>query len=36
LLEAAMPVYAAAVDAGLGDLDAAALHRFLQPDSQEG
>jgi len=36
LLEAAMPVYAAAVEAGLGDLDAAALHRFLQPDSQEG
>lgn len=30
LLDAAMPLYEAAVDAGLGDLDAAALHRFLE------
>lgn len=29
LLDAALPLYQAAVDAGLGDLDAAALRRFL-------
>lgn len=30
LLDAALPLYQAAVDAGLGDLDAAALRQLLQ------